>query len=68
MMKVKDLIEILEDFDEDSRVVLADIGRYCHYANNVCDVQEMHLDSFYGEDETVICIIMGNQVGSVEEV
>jgi hypothetical protein len=67
-MTVKKLIEILEDFDEDSRVVLADIGRYSHYANNVCEVQEMQLNSFYGEDETVICIIMGNQVGSVEEV
>lgn len=67
-MTVKKLIEILEDFNEDSRVVLADIGRYSHYANNVCEVQEMQLDSFYGEDETVTCIIMGNQVGSVEEV
>lgn len=67
-MKVKDLIEILEDFDEDSRVVLAEIGRHSHYANNVCDVQDMRLNSFYGEDETVTCIIMGNQVGSVTEV
>lgn len=64
-MTVKKLIEILEDFDEDSRVVLADIGRYSHYANNVCEVEELELSPFEGDCETVACIIMGNQIGSV---
>ena len=65
MMKVKDLIEILEDFDEDSRVVIAELGRYNHYANNVCEVDERELSLFDGDDETVACIIVGNQIGSV---
>lgn len=64
-MKVKDLIEILENFDEDSRVVIAELGRYSHYANNVYEVEEMELSPFDGDNEFVACILVGNQIGSV---
>lgn len=75
-MKVKDMIRMLEDFDKDREVFIADANGFgCNYAyviDEYTTIAEDHgIRSFYnGEDvkpEECLIILMGDQVGAVWE-
>ena len=66
-MTVKELIELLENFDGDMEVR---IGMRQHYgtdfAMNICnDIEEYTINSFYGKDYKAVVITEGGQCGSV---
>lgn len=67
-MKVRDLIEMLEEFDEDMEVRIGMIQNYgSNFAMNIVDeVAEHNIRSFYGEDFMAVVITEGNQIGVVE--
>ena len=67
-MKVRDLIDALEQFDEDMEVRIGMIQNYgSNFAMNICDdVEEHRIRSFYGDDFRAVVITEGNQVGTVK--
>ena len=67
-MKVRDLIDMLEEFDEDMEVRIGMIQNYgSNFAMNIVDeVAEHNIRSFYGEDFKAVVITEGNQIGVVE--
>lgn len=67
-MKVRDLIEALEQFDEDMEVRIGMIQNYgSNFAMNICeDVEEHSIHSFYGKNYKAVVITEGNQVGTVD--
>ena len=67
-MTVRDLIEMLEEFDEDMEVRIGMIQRYgSNFAMNICgDVEEHKIRSFYGSDFKAVVLTEGNQVGTVD--
>lgn len=67
-MKVRDLIEELEQFDEDMEVRIGMIQNYgSNFAMNIIeDVAEHKIRSFYGEDFKAVVLTEGNQVGTVD--
>ena len=66
-MKVRDLIEALEQFDEDMEVRIGMIQNYgSNFAMNIVDdVEEHTIRAFYGKDYKAVVITEGNQVGTV---
>jgi hypothetical protein len=67
-MTVRDLIEILETYDEDMEVV---IGMIQNYGSNfamrmVDDIAEHRINTFYGKDFNAIVLTEGNQIGVVD--
>jgi hypothetical protein len=66
-MKVRDLIEELENFDEDMEVRIGMIQNYgSNFAMNIIDnIAEHTINSFYGDDFKAVVITEGNQVGVV---
>jgi hypothetical protein len=67
-MKVRDLIDALEQFDEDMEVRIGMIQHYgSNFAMNVVeDVEEHTINAFYGKDYKAVVITEGNQVGTVD--
>ena len=67
-MTVRDLIDMLEEFDEDMEVRIGMIQNYgSNFAMNIVDeVAEHNIISFYGEDFKAVVITEGNQIGVVE--
>ena len=67
-MKVRELIEMLEDFDEDMEVRIGMIQNYgSNFAMNIVDdIAEHTIRTFYGKDFTAVVITEGNQIGVVE--
>lgn len=67
-MTVRELIEMLEEFDDDMEVRIGMIqNRGSNFAMNVIDdIAEHNINSFYGDDFTAVVITEGNQVGTVD--
>ena len=67
-MTVRELIDILEDFDEDMEVVIGMVQRYgSNFAMRVCkDVEEHMIRSFYDDDYKAVVITEGSQDGTVD--
>lgn len=67
-MTVRDLIEMLEEFDEDMEVCIGMIQKYgSNFAMNIVDSVEVHkIREFYGEDFRAVVITEGNQIGTVD--
>lgn len=67
-MTVRDLIEILETYDEDMKVVIGMIQHYgSNFAMNVVDeVAEHQIKTFYGNDFKALVLTEGNQIGVVD--
>lgn len=67
-MTVRDLIEMLEEFDEDMDVCIGMIQNYgSNFAMNICDDVEIHkINSFYGDNYKAVVITEGNQIGTVD--
>jgi hypothetical protein len=66
-MKVRDLIDELERFDENTEVRIGMIQNYgSNFAMNIIDnIAEHTINSFYGDDFKAVVITEGNQVGVV---
>ena len=67
-MTVRDLIDILEQFDEDTEVRIGMIQRYgSNFAMNICnDIEEHTISTFYGDDFEAVILTIGNQIGTVQ--
>ena len=67
-MKVRDLIEKLERFDENIEVRIGMIQNYgSNFAMNIIDnIAEHTINSFYGDDFKAVVITEGNQIGTVD--
>lgn len=67
-MKVRDLIEELEQFDEDMEVRIGMIQNYgSNFAMNIIDdIAEHRINTFYGKDFNAVVITEGNQIGVVD--
>jgi hypothetical protein len=67
-MKVRDLIEELEQFDEDMEVRIGMIQNYgSNFAMNIIDdIAEHNIRAFYGKDFKAVVITEGHQVGTVD--
>ena len=67
-MTVRDLIDMLEEFDEEMEVRIGMIQNYgSNFAMNIVDeVAEHKIRSFYGNDFKAVIITEGNQIGVVE--
>ena len=66
-MTVRDLIDMLENFDEDMQVR---IGMKQDYGSDFAmdisyDVDEHTINAFYGDDYNAVVITEGSQVGTV---
>ena len=67
-MTIRDLIEMLEEFDEDMEVRIGMIQNYgSNFAMNIVeDVAEHRIRSFYGDDFKAVVLTEGNQIGTVD--
>lgn len=67
-MTVRDLIEMLEEFDEDMEVRIGMIQNYgSNFAMNIIDdIAEHTIKSYYGDDFKAVVITEGNQIGVVD--
>ena len=67
-MTVRDLIEMLEEFDEEMEVRIGMIQKYgSNFAMNIIDdIAEHRIRSFYGDDFKAVVLTEGNQVGTVD--
>ena len=66
-MKVKDLIEILETYDENQEIVIGMKQNYgTDFATKVTyDIEERKIRSFWGADYKAVVITQGEQLGAV---
>ena len=66
-MKVRDLIEELERFDEDMEVRIGMQQNYgCDFAMHIVnDIDEFNISSFYGNDYRAVVLTEGSQCGTV---
>ena len=66
-MTVRELISMLENFDDDMEIVIGMKQRYgTNFAMCIADVNEFNVNVFYGEDCRVVVITEGGQCGSVD--
>lgn len=67
-MTVRELIDELENYDEDTEVRIGMIQNYgSNFAMNImCNVEEHTIRSFYGDDYKAVVLTEGNQVGTVD--
>jgi hypothetical protein len=67
-MTVRDLIEILETYDEDMEVIIGMIQTYgSNFAMRIVnDIAEHRINTFYGKDFNAIVLTEGNQIGIVD--
>lgn len=65
-MTVREMIDILEDFDEDMDVVIGMQQRYgSDFAMNVVCIDETDVNDWDGELATKCVITQGKQIGTV---
>lgn len=66
-MRVKDLIEILETFDENAKVKIGMRQTYgTDFAMDIeYDIEERKIRAFYGDDYKAVVITEGSQCGAV---
>jgi hypothetical protein len=66
-MTVRDLIEILETYDDDTEVVIGMQQTYgTDFAMRIRDVEEHNIMAFYGKDYKAVVITEGSQCGAVD--
>ena len=68
-MTVRDLIDILENFDDDMEVRIGMKQRYgTDFAREIDDnyIEEYTINSFYGNDYRAVVITESSQCGSVD--
>ena len=67
-MTVRDLIEMLEEFDENMEVRIGMIQNYgSNFAMNIIDdIAEHTIKSFYGDDFKAVVLTEGHQIGTVD--
>ena len=66
-MKVRELINMLERFDDDMEVRIGMQQNYgTDFAMNIVDVEEYNVMAFYGNDYEAVVITEGEQCGSVD--
>lgn len=67
-MTVRELIEMLEEFDEDMEVRIGMIQNYgSNFAMNIVDdIAEHNIRTFYGADFRAVILTEGNQIGAVD--
>lgn len=67
-MTVGELISALEEFDENMEVQIGMIQNYgSNFSMNICDqVEEHHINSFYGSGFNAVVLTEGNQTGTVD--
>ena len=67
-MTIKNLIEMLEEFDENMEVRIGMIQNYgSNFAMNIInDIAEHKINSFYGDDFKAVVLTEGNQIGTVD--
>lgn len=67
-MTVRDLIEMLEEFDEDMEVRIGMIQNYgSNFAMSIMnDVAVHNIRTFYGDDFKAVVLTEGHQVGTVD--
>lgn len=67
-MTVRDLIEMLEEFDEDMEVCIGMMQKYgSDFAMDICDDIEVHkINSFYGDNYKAVVLTEGSQMGTVQ--
>ena len=67
-MTVRDLIEMLEEFDEDMEVCIGMIQNYgSNFAMDICNDVEVHrINEFYGESYKAVVLTEGAQIGTVK--
>jgi hypothetical protein len=66
-MTVRDLIEILETYDDELEVRIGMIQEYgSNFAMDICyDIEEHTINSWYGGDYRALVLTEGTQVGIV---
>ena len=62
-MKVKTLIEELENYDGDMEVVMGSTNSM--YVNSILNARKKELRSFWGKDRDVLVLVAEDQVGAV---
>ena len=67
-MTVKELINWLEDFNEDTEVIIGMQQRYgTDFAMEIEEISEEKVNLFYGNDDSdYVVITKGEQIGSVD--
>lgn len=67
-MTVRELIDWLEDFDEDAKVIIGMQQTYgTDFAMEIENVSEENVNLFYGDSEDKFVVITeGSQIGSVD--
>lgn len=66
-MKVRELINELENFDDDMEVRIGMQQNYgTDFAMSIIDVEEYTINAFYGEDYEAVVITEGRQCGAVD--
>ena len=67
-MTVRDLIKMLEEFDEDMEVRIGMIQNYgSNFAMDIIeDVAEHNIRTFYGKDFKAVVLTEGAQIGTVD--
>ena len=67
-MTVRDLIEMLEEFDEDMEVVIGMQQRYgSDFAMDISyDVGEYKINTFFGDDYHAVVLTENSQIGTVK--
>ena len=66
-MTVRELIDMLENFDDDMEVRIGMQQTYgTDFAMGIRDVEEHNVMAFYGEDYKAVVITEGGQCGAVD--
>lgn len=66
-MTVRELIDMLENFDDDMEVRIGMTQNYgTDFAMSIRDVEEYNVNAFYGKDYKAVVITEGGQCGSVD--
>ena len=67
-MKVRDLIDILETYDDDMDVIIGMKQKYgSDFAMDIeFDIEEHNIHAFYGNDYKAVVITEGSQCGVVD--
>jgi len=67
IMTVRELIDMLENFDDDMEVRIGMQQTYgTDFAMSIRDVEEYNVMAFYGEDYKAVVITEGRQCGAVD--
>ena len=66
-MTVRDLIDELENFDEDTEVCLGMFQNYgSDFTMRIAEIEEYEVNNWDGEDESMVVLIEGRQFGTIK--